>query len=119
MSDKVIIPDEVVISKIYYMRDQKVMLDSDLADLYEIETRILNQQLKRNEDRFPEDFMFQLREMVLTHKDLLLEMEEIRKKVLGRDEKVEMIYNYLMQFIKEKEEPRSKIWYKLKNQSNG
>ncbi len=54
------IPDEVVISKIYYIRDQKVMLDSDLADLYEVETRVLNQQVKRNIDRFPDDFMFQL-----------------------------------------------------------
>ncbi len=60
MSNKLIIPDEVVISKIYYIRDQKVMLDSDLAELYGVETRILNQQVKRNQDRFPEDFMFQL-----------------------------------------------------------
>ena len=60
MSKKLIIPDEVVISKIYYIRDQKVMLDSDLAELYEVETRVLNQQVKRNLERFPEDFMFQL-----------------------------------------------------------
>jgi len=60
MSDKLTIPDEVVISKIYYIRNQKVMLDSDLAELYEVETRVLNQQVKRNLDRFPEDFMFQL-----------------------------------------------------------
>ncbi len=60
MSDKLTIPDEVVISKIYYIRNQKVMLDSDLAELYEVETRVLNQQVKRNFERFPEDFMFQL-----------------------------------------------------------
>jgi len=54
------IPNEVVISKIYCIRNQKVMLDSDLAELYEVETRILNQQVKRNLERFPEDFMFQL-----------------------------------------------------------
>lgn len=60
MSDKPIIPEEVVISKIYYIREQKVMLDSDLAELYGVETRVLNQQVKRNQDRFPEDFMFQL-----------------------------------------------------------
>ena len=63
MSDKLTIPDEVVISKIYYIRDQKVMLDSDLAELYEVETRVLNQQVKRNIDRFPDDFMFQLTEI--------------------------------------------------------
>lgn len=57
------IPEEVVISKIYYIKDLKVMLDSDLAELYEVETRVLNQQVKRNRDRFPEDFMFQLSEI--------------------------------------------------------
>lgn len=60
MSDKLTVPEEVVISKIYYLRDLKVMLDSDLAELYEVETRVLNQQVKRNQDRFPDDFMFQL-----------------------------------------------------------
>ncbi len=63
MSNKLTIPEEVVISKIYYIKDLKVMLDSDLAELYEVETRVLNQQVKRNRDRFPEDFMFQLSEI--------------------------------------------------------
>jgi len=45
---------------IYVIRGQKVMLDSDLAELYEVETRSLNQAVKRNLDRFPPDFMFQL-----------------------------------------------------------
>ncbi|KAA2245421.1 ORF6N domain-containing protein [Chitinophaga agrisoli] len=47
-------------SKIYEIRGQKVMLDFDLAELYEVPTKILNQAVKRNEDRFPVDFMFQL-----------------------------------------------------------
>lgn len=47
-------------SKIYYVRELRVMLDFDLAQLYEVETRILNQAVKRNIKRFPEDFMFQL-----------------------------------------------------------
>ncbi len=47
-------------NKIYEIRGQKVMLDTDLAELYDIETRVLNQSVKRNIDRFPEDFMFQL-----------------------------------------------------------
>ena len=55
-----IIPDEIVMNKIYFIRGQKVMLDNDLAELYEVETRRLNEQVKRNIDRFPEDFMFQL-----------------------------------------------------------
>lgn len=173
MSEKLIIPDEVVISKIYHLRDQKVMLDSDLSELYGVETRVLNQQVKRNEDRFPDDFMFQLtaeewenlksqnatpswggrrklpyvftehgvlmlssvlnskkaiavniqimriftklREMILTHKDLLLEMEELRKKVVGQDDRIDMIYKYLLQFIKEQETPRIKIGFKKEN----
>lgn len=55
-----VVPDEVVMNKIYIIRNQKVMLDADLADLYQVETRILNQQVKRNLKRFPDDFMFQL-----------------------------------------------------------
>lgn len=51
---------QLVERRIYLIRDQKVMLDSDLADLYEVETRALIQGVKRNRDRFPEDFMFQL-----------------------------------------------------------
>lgn len=47
-------------SKIYTIRDTKVMLDRDLAKLYEVETRRLKEQVKRNMDRFPDDFMFQL-----------------------------------------------------------
>ena len=48
-------------SKIYEIRGQKVMLDFDLAELYQVETRVLNQAVKRNIERFPEDFMFQLK----------------------------------------------------------
>lgn len=52
---------ELIIEKmIYVIRDQKVMLDSDLADLYEVKTKVLNQAIKRNIARFPQDFMFQL-----------------------------------------------------------
>ncbi|WP_298046364.1 ORF6N domain-containing protein [uncultured Bacteroides sp.] len=51
---------ELIQSKIYEIREQKVMLDFDLATLYQVETRVLNQAVKRNIDRFPTDFMFQL-----------------------------------------------------------
>ena len=57
-----IVPDELVLNKIYFIKGHKVMLDSDLADLYDVETRVLNQAVNRNKDRFPEDFMFQLSE---------------------------------------------------------
>ncbi len=169
MNEQVTIPDEFVMSKIFIIDQIKVMLDSDLSELYQVETRVLNQQVKRNLNRFPKDFMFQLteeqwknlksqnatsswggrrtlpyvfteqgvamlssvlnsnvaiqmniqiirvftkmREMLLTHKDLLLEMEEIKKKVTGQDEKIELIFNYLKQFIQQKEQPRKKIGY--------
>jgi cell division septum initiation protein DivIVA len=58
-----IIADDVVVNKIYEIRNQKVMLDSDLAELYGVETKRLNEQVSRNIDRFPEDFMFQLTEI--------------------------------------------------------
>ena len=53
-------PDEVVMSKIYLIRGQKVMLDVDLAELYGVETKRLKEQVRRNIERFPEDFMFEL-----------------------------------------------------------
>ncbi|MCL4637673.1 MAG: ORF6N domain-containing protein [Olivibacter sp.] len=59
-NESLIIPEEVVMNQIYYIRDQKVMLDRDLAELYGVETKVLNQAVRRNIDRFPEDFMFEL-----------------------------------------------------------
>ena len=61
--NKLVIPDEFIMNQIYLIREQKVMLDSDLAELYQVETRRLNEQVKRNIDRFPDDFMFQLTEL--------------------------------------------------------
>ena len=54
------IPDEIVMNKIYYIRGHKVMLDKDLAELYQVTTGNLNKAVSRNSKRFPEDFMFQL-----------------------------------------------------------
>jgi len=175
MAKKEIVPQETILSKIYLVRGQRVMLDRDLADLYDVKSIRLREQVKRNEERFPENFMFQLteeetenmvsqnaipskqhlggalpyvftehgvlqlanvlrsgravqmsiniievfvkmREMLLTHKDLLLQMEEIRKKVTGQDEKIELIFNYLKQFIKEQETPRTPIGFKPKKE---
>jgi len=65
MSDPIknlIIPEEVVLSKIYIIRNVKVMLDRDLAALYGVETKYLKRQVKRNLIRFPDDFMFELTE---------------------------------------------------------
>jgi hypothetical protein len=166
-----IVPQESIARKIYVVRDQRVMLDRDLAELYDVKPIRLREQVKRNVERFPENFMFQLneeetafmvsqnaipsmqhlggtlpyvftehgvlqlanvlrsgravqmsiniievfvkmREMLLTHKDLLLQMEEIRKRVTGQDEKIELIFHYLKQFIQEQDRPRRTIGYK-------
>ncbi len=57
----IIVPNEVIIDRIYLFRGQKVMLDGDLAELYGVSTRRLNEQVRRNIRRFPKDFMFELR----------------------------------------------------------
>ena len=174
MSKEISIPEEVVMSKIYEIRGEKVMIDRDLAELYGVETKRLKEAVRRNASRFPEDFMFEMtkdefenwrtqfatsksdqmglryapfcfteqgvtmlscvlnsqraievniriirifskmRRILLTHKDLLWEMEEIRKKVAGQDEKIEIIFNYLRQFIKDQERPRKAIGFKPK-----
>ena len=55
-----LIPHEIIEARIYIIRGKKVMIDRDLATLYEVETKVLNQAVKRNIKRFPEDFMFRL-----------------------------------------------------------
>ena len=57
---RTVTPDEAIISKIYLVRDKKVMLDKDLAEMYGVETKRLNEQVRRNAERFPPDFMFRL-----------------------------------------------------------
>ncbi len=64
---KELIPAEIIENKIYLIRGQKVMLSMHLAELYGIETRALNQAVKRNIQRFPEDFMFQINEKEADH----------------------------------------------------
>jgi hypothetical protein len=60
MRTKPIIPDDTLVNKIYFIRGQKVMIDRDLAELYNVETKVLKQAVKRNLSRFPSDFMFEL-----------------------------------------------------------
>lgn len=171
MAENFIIPDETIISKIYQLRANSVMLDRDLAILFDVKAYRLREQVKRNKMRFPENFMFQLtenevdimvsqnaipskqylgghlpyvftehgvlqlsnvlkseranqisikiielfvkmREMLLTHKDILLQLEEMRKSIKSNDERVDMIYNYLVQFINEQKKPRNEIGFK-------
>jgi hypothetical protein len=60
MQEILTLPQKIIQEKIYYIRGEKVMFDRDLAVLYGVETKTLNRAVKRNMDRFPEDFMFQL-----------------------------------------------------------
>jgi hypothetical protein len=60
MTEVIGVVDEAIASKIYLIKGKKVMLDRDLAKLYGVETRHLKQAIRRNNKRFPEDFMFQM-----------------------------------------------------------
>ncbi|HMG89136.1 MAG TPA: ORF6N domain-containing protein [Chryseolinea sp.] len=62
MSKSIVITDDAVISKIFLIRGKKVMMDRDLAELYGVKAIRLREQVKRNQERFPENFMFQLTE---------------------------------------------------------
>ena len=57
-----LVVEQKILNRIYVVRSQKVMLDDDLAEMYRVETRRLNEQVKRNINRFPKDFMFVLTE---------------------------------------------------------
>ncbi len=170
-----VIPDEVVMNKIYLIKGQKVMIDRDLAELYGVETKYLKRQVRRNIDRFPSDFMFEMtkkefnnwrsqfvtsnspdkmglryvpmvfteqgvamlssvlnsdraikvniqiiriftkmREMLLTHKDLLLKMNALETKVTNQDKSIKQIFTYLKELIQEKNEPLPQIGFKQK-----
>jgi len=60
LSERVSVPRELILQAIHLIRGHKIMLDADLARLYEVETKTLTRAVRRNVERFPEDFMFQL-----------------------------------------------------------
>ena len=175
-----LIPDELVMTKIYVIRDQKVMLDRDLAILYNVETKRLKQQVGRNKERFPEDFMFQLtpeefenlrlqiatsslasgwggirymptafteqgvamlssvlnsptainvniqiirvftkmRTLLLTHKDILLQLEKIERKLGSHDQQIAVIFAYLKKLLNPIPEPRQRIGFRRKDEKD-
>lgn len=174
------IADETVIAKIYLIRGKKVILDRDLAEMYGVETKALNQAVKRNKSRFPEDFMFQItseelsdwksqivtsnvekmglrklpnvftemgvamlssvlksetaisvniqiirifsrmRELLLTHKDVLRKLEQLEKRLLSQDERsskhedeIQTIFQALKQLLNQPQPERRKIGFKI------
>ena len=170
------IPDELVMNKIYLIRGQKVMLDRDLAELYGVETKRLKEAVRRNIDRFPEDFLFEMssgeledwrtqfatsnsekmglrrppfcfteqgvamlssvlnsetairvniqiirvftkmRELLLTHKDILLQLEKMEMKLTGHDQDIQLIFQYLKQLLNPPQLPRNKIGFRRKDE---
>jgi hypothetical protein len=183
MKRVLMITEETVVNKIYLIRGRKVMIDRDLAEMYDVETSQLKRQVKRNIDRFPEDFMFEMnkeelqnwrsqfgisneykmglryapfcfteqgvamlssvlksktaihvniqiiriftriRTVLLTHKDLLLKMEQLEKTMLKQDEKtnkheeeIQLIFKALKQLLNPPTEPMRKIGFKHKKE---
>ena len=170
-----VVPDEVVMNKIYLIREHKVMLDRDLAELYGVKAIRLREQVKRNQERFPKNFMFQLteievenmvsqnaipskqhlggylpyaftehgvlmlanvlkseqaitmsiriieifvklREVLLTHKDILLKLEQLEKTAFRQDDDIKLIFDYLKELLIPKTEPMRKIGFKIKGE---
>ncbi len=174
---RISIPDEVIMSKIYLIRDKKVMLDRDLAELYGIETKVLKQTVRRNINRFPSDFMFEMslgelhdwrsqfvtsitdkmglryppfcftehgvlmlssvlnsdraikvniqiiriftkiRELLLAHKDILLQIEQMQKKIAEHDNNILLIFEYIKELeqgkkLKTDQQHHNKIGFK-------
>ena len=175
MSKSIAIPDEVVMNKIYLVRGQKVMLDRDLAELYGVKAIRLREQVKRNQKRFPANFMFQLtakevremvsqnaipskqhlggylpyaftehgvlmlanvlkseqaikmsiriieifvklREVLLTHKDILLKLEKLERRAVKQDGDIKLIFEYLRELFNPKTEPLPRIGFKRKEE---
>jgi hypothetical protein len=119
-NNEMMIPEEVIMSKIYLIRGRKVMLDMDLSELYGVETKQLKRAVRRNEKRFPPDFMFELsqnefenlrsqfgtsnREMLLTHRDILEKLSQIEQKLTDHDDKILLIFKYLEQLEQAKQQ---------------
>ncbi|HPE57807.1 MAG TPA: ORF6N domain-containing protein [Bacteroidales bacterium] len=178
--NNIAIAEEIIVSKIFRIRGKQVMLSHDLAELYQVETRVLNQQVKRNTGKFPERYMFQLttkeykllrsqnvtlkrgqhvkympyaftehgilmlssvlhsdradkvnmliidtfvklRELMFMHKDINNQLEQVQSKLVEHDNQFMMIFEYLKQLEKTKQEEleyknRKRIGYKRKEE---
>jgi len=90
---------EIIQNKIYEFRGYKVMLDFDLAEMYQVETKVLNQAVKRNIERFPEDFMFQITDVAMrsivlnTPTDKVMELQKEMRELKQYIEETFSDYN--------------------------
>jgi phage regulator Rha-like protein len=180
MSRLIEINEPLIKSKIYLIRGQKVMLDSDLAEMYGVETKRLKEQVRRNIERFPEDFMFEitkeetelilklqipapsrsqfatlnrgqnvkylpfvftehgvlmlssvlrseqaiqvniqimrvytkLKELLVTHKDILVKLEQLERKTDKHDEQIQLIFDYIKKLVEQPTERTERIGFK-------
>lgn len=167
------VSDEAIINRIHLVRNKRVMLDRDLAELYGVTTFRLNEQVKRNLKRFPEDFMFKLtkeeklqivedheeytslkfspslpnvftehgtimlasvlnseraiqvniqivriftkmREMLLAHKDIMINLEKLERKLAEHDTDIQVIFKALRQLLTPEIPPRKRIGFRRK-----
>jgi hypothetical protein len=178
-----VLADEAIISRIYFIRGHKVMLDRDLAELYGVETKALKQAVRRNISRFPPDFLFEMtrkelqnwrsqivtskedkkglryvpfcfteqgvtmlscvlnseraivvniqiirifvrmRELVMTHKDVLVKLEQLEKTLIKHDtrmtkheQEIQLIFGALKKLLGPPKEPRVRIGFRRKNE---
>lgn len=170
------VTEHVILSRIYEIRGFKVMLDEDLAMHYEVPTKRLNEQVKRNKERFPEDFIFPLtpkefeflksqnatsswggrrtapfaftehgvlmlssvlnsdraisvniqimriytrmREMVLTNKEIMLQLEKMEKKVNGHDRELKVVFECLKKLVHTPDPPRKRIGFRRSDEKD-
>ena len=113
---KEIIPIERIARTIFLFREQKVMLDYDLAVLYGIETRALKQAVRRNRDRFPSDFMFE-RRMLETNRELARKFEQLERRVSKHDEEIAGIMEAIRQLMAPTESPRREIGFHVREKT--
>ncbi len=183
-------PDAAITQKIHLLRGHKVLLDRDLAELYGVTTKQLNQAVRRNAERFPEDFMFRLvkdeaeasrsqtvtlnmqdasrsqnaalkrgqnikylpfaftehgilmlanvlrseraiavsiliirvfnrmREVLLSHRDILQKLEQLEGRLTGHDEEIQAIFDHLTELVSPTEQARKPVGFKLSDTAN-
>ena len=122
-----LVPIERIAGKIYLIRGIKVMLDRDLAELYAVETRVLNQAVTRNIDRFPEDFMFSLTREEIQRISQTVISSKIKYAKSVRvfteqgvamekkyDKNFKIVFEAIRQLLETDEKPRKKIGFTVK-----
>ena len=120
---KDIIPIERIAQAILVLRNQRVMLDYDLAVLYGVETRALKQAVRRNPDRFPRDFMFELSEQEIDRVVSQFvtpdrrKFSELERRVDKHDDEIAAILEAIRQLMTPPEKPRREIGFHVRERA--